>query len=148
MVYEPDLEQDFRAALSEFLRALAIHNLPSAVLDLRLLPFEVLEMKGLLSRSFELQIKQPARFQQDLARRLEPVVVSLISERSRALGPGLLVLNDTAALFPWLSYSSVMRLLPSDLPSMVLFLLPGTETGANLRFMGRRNGFDYMARRV
>ena len=35
MVYEPDLEQDFGVALGEFLRTLAVRNLPNAVLDLR-----------------------------------------------------------------------------------------------------------------
>lgn len=148
MVYEPDQEQDFRTALSDFLTALTVRRLPSDVADLRQLPYQVLETKGLLPKSFELQARQPDRFRQDLARRLEPAVVELICERSRALGSGLLVLRDTTALFPWVSYSSVMKQLPSDLPSMVLVPFPGTETGSQLRFVGRRNGFDYLARRV
>jgi len=148
MVYEPELEQDFRQALGECLQTLSLRGIPNAVVDLRLLPYEVLEARGLLAKSFELQAKQPDRFQQDLARRMEPAVVSRVVERSESLGPGLLVLGHTAALFPWVSYSSVMKLLPPGLPSLILVPFAGTEEGASLHFMGRRNGFDYMARRV
>ncbi len=148
MTYEPELEPDFRLALGECLRALSVRGIANAVVDLRLLPYEVLDDKGLLNKAFELQARQPDRFQQDLARRLEPVVVSRIVQQASALGPGLIVLGHSAALFPWVSYSSVMKLLPSGLPSLILVPFPGTEEGASLHFMGRRNGFDYMARRV
>ena len=145
-VYEPELEADFRRGVENLRRSLELQGVPHEVLDLTTLPYEVLG--SLLDKSFEFDAVRPKVFRSDLARRLEPRLVDLIVERSRALGRGLLILQHTAALFPWVSYAAVLKALPTGLPSYILIPFPGTDTGASLHFMGKRNGFDYLARRV
>ncbi len=148
LVYPPDDEHDLRKRLEQFISSLALNEMPSEVFDLALLPFEILDERGLLDKAFALEVKDPQAFRTDMAGRLEPRLIEEISRRSEALGEGLLILSRPAALFPWISFSNVLKQLPSGLPSHILLPFPGTESSASLHFLGRRNGFDYLARRV
>jgi len=148
LVHSPDEEQAYRSAEQAFLVGLKTRGVPHVVVDLSLAPFEVLARKGLLDQAPKLDALQPGRFRRDLAGRLERELVSRLEEQACALGSGLLVLRNTAAVFPWVSFANVLRHLPAEVGTWVLVPFPGTATAATLRFMGRRNGFDYMARRV
>jgi len=148
LVYEPELEHDFRKALDAFQQTLDVRDIPFLGLDLRTAPYQVLAERDLLDKSYHLEATRPKAFQTDLARRLQPPLVQRIADRSQELGRGVLILRHTAAVFPWVSFATVLKALPAGLPSHILVPFPGTDTGASLHFMGRRNGFDYLARRV
>lgn len=148
MLYDPEDEAAYRCAEEAFLAELGARGVPHALVDLRTLPFEVLGRKGLLDQAPKLDSTRPGPFRRDLAARLERELIALVAEAARALGSGLLVLRNTAALFPWVSFSNVLGHLPTDLGTWILLPFPGTGTASTLQFMGRRDGFDYMARRV
>lgn len=148
LVYSPDDEAAYRCAEEAFLVGLEAREVPHAVVDLRTMPFDVLDRKGLLSQAPKLDAAQPGRFRRDLAGRLEKELIGGLQEAARTLGSGLLILRNTAAVFPWVSFANVLRHLSTDLGTWILVPFPGTGTASTLHFMGRRDGFDYMARRV
>jgi hypothetical protein len=148
LVYDPELDGGMAGELHAFTQALGLAGVPFCTLDLTTLRFEVLNERGLLARSYGLDVAKPDAFRRDMARRLGARLIALIVETASALAEGTIVLQHAAALFPWVSYSSVLRSLPSDMPCVVLVPIPGTETATSLSFFGRRDGFDYIARRV
>jgi hypothetical protein len=148
LVYNPEEEAAYRSAEEAFLVGLEARGVPHAVVDLRTMPFEVLGRKGLLDQAPGLDATQPGRFRRDLAGRLEKELVGSLEEAARALGSGLLIVRNTASVFPWVSFANVLRHLSTDVGAWILVPFPGTGTASALHFMGRRDGFDYMARRV
>lgn len=148
LVYEPARERELRAALDHLATALSAAGIPHACVDLSKLPFQVMADRDLLPQACELDAMRPSAFRSDLSRRLEEAVLSLMAAQAEQLGPGVVVLTRTSALYPWVSFASVLKRIPAGTRTRFLVPFPGTETGSSLHFLGRRNGFDYLARRV
>ncbi len=147
-VYEPEEEHNFRRQYDLFLKELETAGVPYKRLPLNTLPFEVLERRNLLEKAFELEFTDPAGLRRNMAGLLHRELVQRIVKASEDSPETALLLERTASLYPWVSYSAVLDEVEGRLANPLLLPFPGDEDGPLLRLLGEKDGYNYRAVRL
>ncbi|MEW6745480.1 MAG: BREX protein BrxB domain-containing protein [Planctomycetota bacterium] len=147
-VYDPEGEHVFRRRYDLVVKEMEAEGIPHRRIPLHRLPFEVLEEKQLLERAFELEFTNPAGLRQNLAALVHRTLVERIDEATRPASDTVLLLERTAALYPWVSYSAVLDEIENRVVNPLLLPFPGYEQGPLLRFLGEKDGYNYRATRI
>ncbi len=147
-IYPPEDEHAFRRQYALLTKELAAKGVPHVCLPLRRLAFEHLERRGLLEKTFRLEFGDPAGQRQSLAGMLHRELVARLRSTAEAHPGAIVLLQQTAALYPWVSYSAVLEEIETDIDNAVVVPFPGTEDGPLLHFLGAKDGYNYRATRV
>lgn len=147
LLYPPEEELAFRELLNEWLLHISVQQIPHRVLDLATLPFEFLESRGQLERSFRMEFENWSGLRQHLGR-LNGFLKERVLAVGTELGWGNIVLKSTASLYPWVSYAALLEQIPTGFPCRVVIPFPGTAQEGKLHFLDRKTGYNYLARRV
>ena len=148
VIYPPEEELAFRAGYEEVLQELGARGIPIVVLDFRTLVFEALEERNLLERAFKLDAKGDANARKSLATIVQREVLGRIQRTAQESPGAVLLCKNTAALFPWISFSSILKTIEGRIDNPLIIPFPGIESGPSLHFMGVQNGYDYRAMRI
>lgn len=148
VVYPPAEEREFRRKYDEVVQELGVRAVATEVVDFRLLVFEALDGAGLLERAFELD----ARGDRDAARSLASLVQEeaerRVLEAAKRSPNAIILCANTAALFPWMSYSALLEAVENVVKNTLVIPFPGTESGPALHFLGVKDGYNYRAARI
>lgn len=148
IVYPPEHEVDFAAGYEEVIKEQEAAQREVSVVPLRLLLFEVLEKRNLLQRTFEVDAKGSKDLHPNLANIVHKEVVARILQAACEDPDAVVFLTGTGALFPWISYSSVIEEVEAVVANTIVTPFPGTENGPELHFMGAKDGYNYRATRI
>jgi hypothetical protein len=148
IVYDPAEEHAFRRRYELFARELSAKRIDHVLLPLNRLPFEALEQRGLLEKAFRLEFSDPLGMRQSLASLLHREVIRVIRGAAEKHAECPILLQRTASLFPWVSYSAVLSELENELSNALVVPFPGSEHGPLLRFLGEKDGYNYRATRI
>ena len=148
VVYPPEEELAFRAEYNLVLHELAAKHLPVEVLDLRLLVFEALEAKGLLGKTFQMDAVGSRELRPNLAGMVQRETQQRVLTTAEGHPDAILCCKNSAALFPWISFSALLEQLENQLAAPLVIPFPGTENGATLHFLNAKDGYNYRAARI
>lgn len=147
-VYDPEEEHPFRRRYELMVKEMEAAGVPHRRIPLHRLPFEVLEERKLLEKAFQLEFSNPSGLRQNLAGLLHRRLVERISEAAKQDSGAVLLLERTAALYPWVSYSAILDEIENHVVNPLLLPFPGYEEGPLLRFLGEKDGYNYRATRI
>ncbi len=146
LVYPPEEELELRERLPEYLLQV---KAPQTTLDVETLPFELLASEGVLADAYRLEHEDAVWLRRYLAEQLPRLLHQRVRDAGQQLGVGgVIVLETTTALFPWVSYADLLQSLPAHFPCRIVIPFPGHGEGAYLHFLDHRDGFNYLARRI
>ncbi|MFC2108255.1 BREX protein BrxB domain-containing protein [Candidatus Bipolaricaulota bacterium] len=148
IVYDPADELTFREDYAEIIQEAKARGVPVAEVDLRMLPFDVLARRDLLERAFLLDAKASRDAHQSLARMVQEGTKDRIAEVSHDHPDDIIFCHATAALFPWISYSSLLESIEATVPNTLILPFPGDESGSALHFLSAKDGYNYRATRI
>jgi len=148
VVYSPEEELAFRAEYDLLLHELAARHLPVAVLDFRTLVFEILEARGLLGKTFQMDAAVSRELRPSLAGMVQREAEQRVLVAAAAHSDTPLCCRHSAALFPWVSFSALLEQLENRLAAPLIIPFPGTENGATLHFLNAKDGYNYRAARI
>lgn len=147
-VYDPSEEHTFRKRYELLKKELAAKKVDHVPLPLTRLPFDVLSQRGLLEKAFRLEFTDPAGLRQNLSGLFHRELVGRIRHEADARSGCAILLERTAALFPWVSYSAIFDEIENDVVNAVVVPFPGFEEGPMLHFLGEKDGYNYRATRI
>jgi hypothetical protein len=143
-VYPPDEEFKFRDYLVDtFIPLLRSHDLKYRVLNLSSFLFESFDEEMIEALS-EDEFDDYRWMKQGLSKQVEAALRERLTELSRQVQGGTLLVYETAALYPLVRYSEVLREL-RQLNCRVVLAFPGEERGGKLHFMDQPDGSNYLA---
>lgn len=148
VVYPPGDEREFTRKYDEVIRELAVRKIETEVVDFRLLVFEALEARGLLEKAFRLDAEGDRGAAQTLARITQKEAEARTLETAERSPQAVVLCRNTAALFPWMSYSALLETVENIVKNTLVIPFPGTETGPALHFLGVKDGYNYRAARI
>lgn len=148
VVYPPEEELAFRAEYDLLLHELAAKHLPLEVLDFRTLVFEMLEARGLLGKTFQMDAAGSRELRPSLAGMVQRETQQRVLAAAQAHPGAILCCKHSAALFPWVSFSALLEQLENQLRAPLVIPFPGTENGAILHFLNAKDGYNYHAARI
>jgi hypothetical protein len=148
LVYPPSDEREFRRKYDEVIQELAVRNIETAVVDFRLLVFESLEARGLLEKAFKLDAEGDRGAAQTLARITQKEAEARVLKAAEQSPQAVILCKNTAALFPWMSYSALLERVENVVKNTLVIPFPGTEAGPALHFLGVKDGYNYRAARI
>lgn len=148
VVYSPADEREFRRKYDEVIQELGVRNIPLEVVDFRLLVFEALEAKGLLERVIKLDAQGSKDAAKSLASLTQREAETRVLGAAKRSPEAIILCKNTAALFPWMSYSALLESVENVVKNTLVIPFPGTETGPALHFLGVKDGYNYRAARI
>jgi hypothetical protein len=148
VVYPPEEERDWQAAYAQLLQELGVHRVDTIILDFRTLVFELLSARGLLDRAFQLDAEGSRDAQRNLAGMVHREVVRRLRDAAAQNPRAVLCCQYTAALYPWISYSSVLEKIEGTVANAVVIPFPGSAQGPALHFLNQKDGYNYRAARI
>lgn len=144
VVYPPEEEHEFRERLHKLLDLLTAQGLPFRHLDLTMLPFEVLEARGLLPDALVQEFDDLGALKRGLARAVQEGLHQRIETAAAEVPNGAVILSATSALYPLVKFADLLTGL-RHLRCRLVVAFPGREEGGKLHFMNQRDGYNYLA---
>lgn len=152
VVYPPELELDFRTGYAEVMSEVQAGGLPLHCLDFRTIVFDTLHKRGLLEKTFRQDVSdkpnERASLRQSLASLLQREVLGQLQAAATAHPNAILFCANTAALYPWVSYSALLESIENAITNPLVLPFPGREDGPALHFLGTKDGYNYRATRI
>ena len=148
VVYPPEQELGFRAGYQDLIEELKAAQCPVCVIDLRTTVFDLLAERGLLERAFSLDAAGSRDMHANLSSMVLSEAVALLRKAAQASPDHLLLIRQPAALYPWISYSSLLSEIEGEIRNTIVLPFPGTENGPELRFLDNKDGYNYRAARI
>jgi len=148
VIYPPEEELAFRSGYEEIIQELQARDVPIGVLDFRTAVFDALENRKLLDRAFKLDAKGDPGARKSLATIVQKEVLDRIRYAAKDTPDSILLCKNTGALFPWVSFSSLLKAIEGDTENPLIIPFPGTESGPSLHFLAAKDGYDYRAMRI
>ena len=147
VVYPPEEEQQFRDGLHKLLDFLGARGSPLRHLDLSTLPFEVLEVRGLLADAMAHECEDLGALKRGLARAVQEGLYQRIEGAAAEVPNGAVILSATSALYPLVKFADLLTGL-RHLRCRLVVPFPGREDGGKLHFMNQRDGYNYLAVKI
>jgi hypothetical protein len=144
VVYPPDVEIEFRNELQKVLHVLEQRGVALRHIDLTMLPFEVLEARGLLPDAFAREFEDYGSLKRGLARAVHDGLKDRVTRAAAEIPGGVVILSGTSALYPVIKFGDVLKEL-QQLPCRIVLAFPGHDEGGKLHFMNQRDGYNYLA---
>lgn len=148
VVYQPEEELTFRSAYGELLQELGAKGIGVRLLDLSTLVFGVLKDRGLLDKAFKLDATGSRDLRQNLSGMVQRETYSRVRAAASEASDAVICLSNTAALYPWISYSALLDETENTVSNTFVIPFPGTQRGAALHFLGTKDGYNYRATRI
>lgn len=148
VIYPPEEELTFRSGYEEIIRELQARIVPFSVLDFRTTVFDALANRKLLDRAFKLDAKGDLGARKSLSTIVQKEVLERIRTAAEDSPNSILLCKNTGALFPWVSFSSLLKAIEGKTENPLIIPFPGTESGPSLHFLAAKDGYDYRAMRV
>lgn len=144
LVYPPEDELKFRDHLFDvFVPLLRSHSLVFQTLSLRNFLYETFDEETIEALS-EDEFDDYRWMKQGLSKEVESALRERLTELSRQVQGGTLLVYETAALYPLVRYGEVLREL-RPLNCRLVLAFPGEERGGKLHFMDQPDGSNYLA---
>ena len=148
LVYPPADEREFRRKYDEVIQEVAVRNISTEIVDFRLLVFDALDARGLRDKVFALDAKGSRDAANSLASLTQKEAEAQVLAASERLPEAIILCKNTAALFPWMSYSALLETVENVVKNTLVIPFPGTESGPALHFLGVKDGYNYRAARI
>lgn len=144
--YPPEREPDMAAALPKVVASVEAQGVKVAVIDLYRTLLGMLEGRGYLEKTLQLEA---ARGAEALRSALRPLlapdkVAAAVVEEAQAAGAGLVLLTGVGAAYPLLRSHSLLNNLQERLDHVPLVMFfPGQYNGQELRLFGLLKDDNY-----
>jgi len=148
VVYPPEEELSFRDGYEEFIQELQARENKVIVLDFRTLVFNALQARNLLKKVLMLDAQDNPDTRKSLVSMVQKETEARILQAAEESPDAILVCKQTASLFPWVSFSEVLKAVEGEIQNTLVIPFPGTESGPSLHFLAAKNGYDYRATRI
>lgn len=150
LVYPVDEETRCQRLMRSLARTLEQRDVPVQIVSCRGVIFGYYEKKGRLEQLFDLESSEGERLDEHIAKRARQELNSrLLSAVERLDGDGVVLLTETAFVYPYLSLSSVLEDSTNAIapPLALVVFYPGeVDVDGRLLFLGQRASGYYRTR--
>ncbi len=148
VIYPPEEELLFRAGYAEIRQELQANRIEVKPLDLRTQVFELLEKRRKLDLAFQNDANGNGDFYANLAGMVQRHATELVRTAAAQSPQAILCGLHPAALYPWMSYSSLLEEIEGEVENTLVLPFPGFEQGQALHFLNAKDGYNYRAARI